>query len=96
MPVVVDVTSCQLFQFYGALSFSSDALMLRQLCGATQLYTLTRVLTRRIDKYFLSWFFHCWFAFVNRACSWLYWNIGKILSKKSWLDFSPKFGVFPG
>jgi hypothetical protein len=29
---------------------------------------------------------------VNRACSWLYWNIRKILSKKSWLGFSPSLG----
>jgi hypothetical protein len=29
---------------------------------------------------------------VNRACSWLYCIIRKILSKKSWLGFSPSLG----
>jgi hypothetical protein len=29
---------------------------------------------------------------VNRACSWLYCIIRKILSKKSWLGFSPGLG----
>jgi hypothetical protein len=29
---------------------------------------------------------------VNRACSWLYCVIRNILSKKSWLGFSPSLG----
>jgi hypothetical protein len=29
---------------------------------------------------------------VNRACSWLYCVIKNILSKKSWLGFSPSLG----
>jgi hypothetical protein len=32
------------------------------------------------------------FSLVNRTCSWLYYIIRKILSKKSWLGFSPGLG----
>jgi hypothetical protein len=31
-------------------------------------------------------------ALVNRACSWLFCIIRNILSKKSWLGFSPSLG----
>jgi hypothetical protein len=36
------------------------------------------------------------FSLVNRACSWLFCIIRKVLSKKSWLVFFPEFAVFLG
>jgi hypothetical protein len=41
--VTVTVTSCQLCQFCGVLSCSSDAPILRQFYGVVQLSTLARV-----------------------------------------------------
>jgi hypothetical protein len=41
--VTIVVTSCQLRQFCGALSFSSDAPILHQFYGVAQLSTLARV-----------------------------------------------------
>jgi hypothetical protein len=58
----------------------------------TQLSTLTRVCQGEEISYVYQIFFITSFSLVNRACSWLYCIIKKILSKKSWLAFSPSLG----